>query len=1070
MGRLSELTDGSGNLIVQYTYDAAGNLIQKDNGNGTFTIYTYDGDADVLSITNYAPSTGSTSYVPANSTVNSFDDYTYDALGNVLTDTSQDGEWVYNYDADSQLVQAVFTPNSTDPDGLTAQDLQYVYDAAGNRISETVNGVTTTYVTNNVNEYTSSMTDGVTTSYQYDADGNLIAQSVGGSTTTYTFNELNELTAVNGPDVTASYAYNPLGNLISQTVNGVATNFQIDPVGLGNVVAAYDGGTLLAHYTYGVGLVSQVSAAGIAGYYDFNNVGNTVGMTDATGRYVDQYSYLPFGQTTKTTATVANPFTFEAEFGDLSNAAGSFSLRFRSYNPSTGQFDSSDPIGLAAGSTNLRQYASNDPVTLVDPSGLCFLNLGLSGGYLLGASVSLLVDENGEEYLSLMGGATTPGVGYGLTHSPGRASEGWGAQFSAGLPILGPFVGVTSSLDIAFDQITLEAGLGVGLFSKYDFGLSFMVGYTWDLHRTAPHGLKAPCFHDLPPSILPTPPGKNGGSNTVDGQCTVLIGGVSDYVCLDNDVYSKFEAPISIPGRDCSAQAVASALAESFTSGMLAGTGGGVVPPAVVSTENCNPQINNILQPTEQAKSDASDPPINTAPAVTGTDQAANVAGLTNANLRGYTDGDNFPVAPTTITVGGVDFALVPDGTAADSLGVLQTTGSGTSFDIPVNIVGATIGYTLINSTYGEVGDTVGTVEFKGTNGADAIFDLVEGTNIRDYENDAYNNTVAAGTPSAVYGNGQTRLDMQTFVLPASFANARLTDIILTSTGGTPQGNPFLAAATVATSSGPSQFVLLGPLNNESPPPNNGSPPPNNGSPPPNNKSPLTFFDTGLGNLGLPNGQGGNAQGPGGNAQGPGGNAQMVSTIAKFDQTEADLAGIFETASGNGASLGITGDLNLLQTIDARLIAVTTAENLLFGGDANWLDTKQVATLQQWLTAFFADAQASSDGTISAAEITQLLATTLAQQCFHQRSDGVPRSLESDSAILEPGNLHRRPGSCRAEHRFPRPGRDPDRLQRGRDTPSRRARSMATATSAPKRKRTWRRWKATWRAKASARR
>ena len=36
-------------------------------------------------------------------TVNSFDDYTYDALGNVLTDTNQDGEWTYTYDADSQL-------------------------------------------------------------------------------------------------------------------------------------------------------------------------------------------------------------------------------------------------------------------------------------------------------------------------------------------------------------------------------------------------------------------------------------------------------------------------------------------------------------------------------------------------------------------------------------------------------------------------------------------------------------------------------------------------------------------------------------------------------------------------------------------------------------------------------------------------------------------------------------------------------------------------------------------------------------------------------------------------------
>ena len=51
---------------------------------------------------------------------------------------------------------------------------------------------------------------------------------------------------------------------------------------------------------------------------------------------------------------------------------------------------------------------------------------------------------------------------------------------------------------------------------------------------------------------------------------------------------------------------------------------------------------------------------------------------------------------------------------------------------------------------------------------------------------------------------------MQTFTLPAAFATARITDIILTSRAALPQGNPFLAAATVATTSGPSQLVLLG--------------------------------------------------------------------------------------------------------------------------------------------------------------------------------------------------------------------------------------------------------------------
>ncbi len=373
VGRLSELTDGSGNLIVQYFYDGAGNLIQKDNGNGTFTTYTYDADNDVLSITNYAPSTGSTSYDSANSAVNSFDDYTYGALGDVLTDTSQDGEWVYSYDADSQLVQAIFTPNSSDPDGLAAQNLQYVYDAVGNRISETVNGVTTTYQTNEVNEYTSSITDGVTTSYQYDPDGNLIAQTLGGSTTSYTYNELNELTAVNGPGMIASYGYDPLGHLDSQTLNGATTMFQVDPAGLGNVVAGYDGsGNLMAHYTYALGLVSQVNSSDDTAYYDFNVTGSTVGITNSRGEYIDQYSYLPFGEATTLSAALPNSFQFDAQNGVISvdDGSGVDVMGARDYDSSIAKFRQNDPSGLAGGDINLSRYCANDPINEVDPSGL----------------------------------------------------------------------------------------------------------------------------------------------------------------------------------------------------------------------------------------------------------------------------------------------------------------------------------------------------------------------------------------------------------------------------------------------------------------------------------------------------------------------------------------------------------------------------------------------------------------------------------------------------------------------------------------------------------------------------
>jgi CARDB/Carboxypeptidase regulatory-like domain len=140
---------------------------------------------------------------------------------------------------------------------------------------------------------------------------------------------------------------------------------------------------------------------------------------------------------------------------------------------------------------------------------------------------------------------------------------------------------------------------------------------------------------------------------------------------------------------------------------------------------------------------------------------------------------------------------------------------------------------------------------------------------------------------------------------------------------------------------------------------------------PPTNVSPVAFMATALGNLGLLNGQSGNS----GNSAAI--SAQMASTIGTFDQVETALAGLFADAASSNENGDITGDINLLQQVDGRLQAVTTAENLLFGGDANWLNSGQTAILQQWLSDFFADAQASSNGSISSDEMNQLLATTL---------------------------------------------------------------------------------------------
>ena len=360
-GRLSELTDGSGNLIVQYVYNDIGELAEKLNGNGTFTTYSYDADGNLLKEINFAP--GGTPYDAATSTVNSSFTYTYNDLDEQTSVTDDAGKTTtYSYDATGQLT-GVGLPGG--------QTITYVYNAAGDRTEVIDNGTPTNYTSNDDNE----ITEVGSTTYTYDANGNLETMTDSSDTTTYTYNDLNELVSITNPDGSVqSFQYSPLGFMVgtSTTAGGTTTqtNYLVDPTGDGNVVAAYTGnGQLIADYTYGLGLVGQTGPSG-TGYYDFDAIGNTVGITGTAGTYVDQYRYLPFGETTTISASLPNPYTFVGQLGVVQIGSNLFSMRAREYTPATGQFLSNDPTGLGGGDANLRRYVGNDPTGFIDPLGL----------------------------------------------------------------------------------------------------------------------------------------------------------------------------------------------------------------------------------------------------------------------------------------------------------------------------------------------------------------------------------------------------------------------------------------------------------------------------------------------------------------------------------------------------------------------------------------------------------------------------------------------------------------------------------------------------------------------------
>jgi RHS repeat-associated protein len=213
-----------------------------------------------------------------------------------------------------------------------------------------------------------SSADGQTT-YTFDADGNLVQETSPSGITTYSYDDENRLIAVHKGSDTWTYAYDALGNRVATTENGATTRYVIDPVGLGNVVGEYTaGGSLIAHYDYGFGLLSSTSASGSSAYCTFDAIGNTSELTGAAGAIVNTYTYAPFGAVLHQTGSLSNPFQFVGVWGIMNEGNGLKYMRARYYSAQNGRFTCPDPIGIAGG-VNIYQYAVNSPFQIIDPTG-----------------------------------------------------------------------------------------------------------------------------------------------------------------------------------------------------------------------------------------------------------------------------------------------------------------------------------------------------------------------------------------------------------------------------------------------------------------------------------------------------------------------------------------------------------------------------------------------------------------------------------------------------------------------------------------------------------------------------
>jgi len=101
-------------------------------------------------------------------------------------------------------------------------------------------------------------------------------------------------------------------------------------------------------------------------YYQLDQLGTPLSLTDSENNLVWHAHYSVFGKATVIVNKVDNPIRFQGQYFD--SESGLHYNHFRYYDPETGRFISQDPIGLLGG-INHYQYAPNH-INWIDPLGL----------------------------------------------------------------------------------------------------------------------------------------------------------------------------------------------------------------------------------------------------------------------------------------------------------------------------------------------------------------------------------------------------------------------------------------------------------------------------------------------------------------------------------------------------------------------------------------------------------------------------------------------------------------------------------------------------------------------------
>jgi YD repeat-containing protein len=332
-----------------YGYDAAGNETSLTNGNGGTVARAFDDAGRLTSITNKNS---------GNTTLSSFSySYNNDNLRTGCAENSGDTvSW--GYSVNHRLTSESRT-------GTNSYSKSYTLDGVGNRTSQTVGGVSTSFTINSDDELTAT-SGGFTNSYSYNANGEQTGRTLSGTSHTLAYDYEGQLTSISvGGSTTASFEYDALGRRYSRTSGGTTTRFYYQG---SKVLLEKQGSTFTGVYAYGNTLLRRGSEVPL-----FDGLGSERTVTNGSQTVTGTINFDAFGQTNATTGSSSSPYMFAATSGYRSDGdAGLQHVGARYYDPQVGRWfwRSVDkraiaPLECIMGAPNAKCGKGARPVTLL---------------------------------------------------------------------------------------------------------------------------------------------------------------------------------------------------------------------------------------------------------------------------------------------------------------------------------------------------------------------------------------------------------------------------------------------------------------------------------------------------------------------------------------------------------------------------------------------------------------------------------------------------------------------------------------------------------------------------------